>query len=856
MLHKIIQIKVEEWRNNNYKSERYSTISELLRFQKESESLKYLRQPQFEALETYFYLRLHYPNKTILEIYKDLYKKTSELFEALSIITNYELTKLILDGEDIFEKIKLDNEFCKRNKLESVRETIDMDYPSYILALTMGTGKTILIGTIIALEFSLAMEYPEGEFMKNALVFAPGTTILESLKEISEIPFHKILPPHFCKKFLANIKIIYARDGQKTLQLERGGIFNLIITNTEKIKLRAKNDKNQTEAIIDIDKKTKAEHANLEANLRLQAITSLPNLGVFSDEAHNTYGQDLEKTLKRVRETINHIAESTNLICVVNTTGTPYYKKQILKDVVYSYRLNQGIQDNILKNIIRINSYQMDAQTDDEHESTLNNVLDNFVSLYQDVKTDKGCPAKIAFYFKTVEEAKYSKELIQSFLLQNKLDWGIILNTQDATKADIDRFKKLENPNSNDRIMLLVGKGKEGWNCPSLFATALIRRLTSSNNFILQASTRCLRQTPFNTIGASMYLDSKNTRILQDEIEATEGISITDMNKFVPNTVKKKLTILKLKIPPITIKKIQREIEFENETKTIDYSKLFEKSKSESSVVFTQYNFDKKSSKLKLSSEDQQNISNQNLNISIYQACYDVASLYPAESKSIQNLLKSKYPDNQIPLADFNTLLNNLSIQTKQGYKITETEIEQSLMLIKKEGFQQDSDGNYYLEIQISQDNLKMLRDKPESQDMSFHYSPYNFDSKPEISFFEEILNQIDQTPDKIEDFWFTGGITNTTQTDFYFEYRKKDNTYAKYFPDFVIKLKTGKIIIIEIKSSREMDNAIDGKEGLKSKALKQIEKLNPDKIQYEYISIEADVIPLATIQRFKDFIK
>jgi type III restriction enzyme len=39
-------------------------------------------------------------------------------------------------------------------------------------------------------------------------------------------------------------------------------------------------------------------------------------------------------------------------------------------------------------------------------------------------------------------------------------------------------------------------QGDQGWNCPSLFATALARRLRTSNNFVLQAATRCLRQFP------------------------------------------------------------------------------------------------------------------------------------------------------------------------------------------------------------------------------------------------------------------------------------------------------------------------------------------------------------------------
>ena len=52
----------------------------------------------------------------------------------------------------------------------------------------MGAGKTILIGAIVATEFAMALEYPDGPFVQNALVFAPGKTIIESLRELARFP--------------------------------------------------------------------------------------------------------------------------------------------------------------------------------------------------------------------------------------------------------------------------------------------------------------------------------------------------------------------------------------------------------------------------------------------------------------------------------------------------------------------------------------------------------------------------------------------------------------------------------------------------------------------------------------------
>ena len=92
-----------------------------------------------------------------------------------------------------------------------------MAYPSYILALAMGAGKTTLIGAIIATEFSMAIEYGD-YFVKNALVFAPGKTIVGALKEISDVPYDLILPERLYLIFITNLKISYTQDREKVYQ--------------------------------------------------------------------------------------------------------------------------------------------------------------------------------------------------------------------------------------------------------------------------------------------------------------------------------------------------------------------------------------------------------------------------------------------------------------------------------------------------------------------------------------------------------------------------------------------------------------------------------------------------------------
>ncbi len=320
----------------------YPALIEILEWQKDSErdNLRYLRRPQFQALETYWYLRLVEGTPHIFDLYRKMFPKQSELLGALGL-DQHGIKEFVLDeGMDaLFKRIKADDTFVHDFKLESLRETLILDYPSYILALAMGAGKTILIGAIIATEFAMAQEYPHdpnAPFVQNALVFAPGKTIIESLRELADIPYERILPPRMHKGFAASVKLTFTRDGEKDVPVIRGSVFNVVVTNTEKIRI-------QKETIRKVDLGNlfapyREDEARAEiANLRLQAIASLPHLAVFSDEAHHTYGQSLDTGLKKVRKTVNYLAATTNVICVVNTTGTPYFQRQPLKDVVIWY---------------------------------------------------------------------------------------------------------------------------------------------------------------------------------------------------------------------------------------------------------------------------------------------------------------------------------------------------------------------------------------------------------------------------------------------------------------------------------------------------------------------------------------
>lgn len=94
-----------------------------------------------------------------------------------------------------------------------------------------------------------------------------------------------------------------------------------------------------------------------------------------------------------------------------------------------------------------------------------------------------------------------------------------------------------------------------------------------------------------------------------------------------------------------------------------------------------------------------------------------------------------------------------------------------------------------------------------------------------------------------------------------------KNRTSPWYTPDFIIRRKDGKCLIVEIKDARfktatEQDIANNAKgghavttEGRKAVALKRWEKLNPDRLKYQTIFADGDLIPYDKLKEARAFV-
>jgi type III restriction enzyme len=197
--------------------------------------------------------------------------------------------------------------------------------------------------------------------------------------------------------------------------------------------------------------------------------------------------------------------------------------------------------------------------------------------------------------------------------------------------------------------------------------------------------------------------------------------------------------------------------------------------------------------------------------------------------------------------------------------------VDVALALVKPEGFTKDVDASgmevYTADIVYPKDRENLLARfdawKDRAGRFGFHYAPYNFDSTPEMSFFEQMLSRLNLTPHEVEDIYFTGAVTDPNKTDFFVEYKDDKGKWRRYTPDFVIRKKpkpggkpgSGRVFIVEIKAERERAHPVDGENGRKALALRKWETLNPDRLKYQMIFTATDAVSADQLRDATQFV-
>ena len=789
----------------------------------------FLRKPQFEALEMYIFIKEFLNNKQVKDIFEDYiegknnFSKDSFYVHATDKAGQMSIMHYKAQDYDIFfEKVK----------------QVSENYPNYIYALTMGLGKTVLMATCIYYEFLVANKHPKDKrFCHNALVFAPDKTVLESLREIVTLDKTLIVPPEYARVLDANIKIHFLDDTSTTLNTLDDSDFNIIISNTQKIIVKKKQKKQSPiDVLINMPKvenknssllQTLAEvygdkeiaESDLIFNQRFRKLCRLSQIGVYVDEAHHLFGTKLKDELQgkekgkdttSLRYTINLLASEleksgTSIVGCYNYTGTPYVKNEILPEVVYAYGLRESISRGYLKEA------SVKGFANVKNEEFLRAAITEFWDKYGN-KRYEGLAPKLAIFGSKIEEVTDEIQPIVEKILRdlNIPISKIVVNVGDTkvTKAqDIHDFNNLDNQGTNGaekQFVLLVNKGREGWNCRSLFGVAMYRN-PSSKVFVLQATMRCLRQISDVQQKATVFLSKENMDILNEELQQNFRMSIEDMEQTTNTNiepyqvrVKKdiRLTVKEVKHSYELIKKeYEKPINFKLDI--VDFSRyqatMYEQQKLGSGLKVFETNIDSIKENIKFSSFTLIGEIAKYLN----ESCIKISKVLNDSVDGISKIVEV--------VNKYNEILYDIIIprifESLYEVKVEESTVDKEICLLhepRKKGYYEFKAKP---ELVITEED-KFIR---EYKDRSFHADTYCFDSRPEKQCFLQYL----YNTEKVKKIYFTGMFTSK-QGDLAIPYCDPEtNKVRYYYPDFLAEMVDGTYQLIEVKADHMIEDAV-----------------------------------------------
>lgn len=802
----------------------------------------FLRQPQFEALETYVFLKEFLGNSKVEEIFQQWFEKQGRFAERAE--------GGVVAGNagqvGLFDAVTQDQ---YKAVFAAMRKN-SRSYPNYIFALTMGTGKTILMATCIFYEFLLGNKFKKDvRFCHNALVFAPDKTVLQSLKEIEAFDLARVVPPEYVNFLTSHLRFHYLEEAGTSLDTLDGSRFNIIVSNTQKIILKRKHkEKNSVDKLFGATGETLAatgvyadaadlynfdlpeDEGELTTNQRFEKLRRLEQLGIFVDEAHHAFGRKLAKDMgvgakqtdTSLRTTIDILAASLNaagtrVVACYNYTGTPYVGREVLPEVVYAYGLKESIDKGFLKKVT-LHGYS-NTRTDEFVDIAVEKFLKESGKL-----RPEGLLPKLAFFAATVEElTEELKPAVERALLKHGIPTSrILVNVGDSkitTNDDIREFNRLDTEGSEKQFILLVNKGREGWNCRSLFGVGLFRE-PKSKVFVLQATMRCLRAIGQAQHTGQVFLSNENLNTLNDELQQNFRITADELQKTGKDKERVEVRVVE---PPVKIKLVRVRKHYQMREKQLvtgqaliperadaqKWGELVEKYR----LIETQQDGLTATDAARASANCTFDLTSrrEKRTFSPLSLVAEISRYLNRSPLEIEELLEAtKEGTNELVVItnEFNELLYDEIIPRlfRQLYDLDESqqteEHEVDLIKLPPKG---------YYEVSAAKDKIVRRDDgqiKDEERAKSFHLDTYCFDSGSENWLFWDLLRE-----QRVKKIYFTGMLTHG-QSDFFIQYIDPESrTVRSYYPDFIFQREESdgslKYVIVEVKADNQIEDTV-----------------------------------------------
>lgn len=660
------------------------------------------------------------------------------------------------------------------------------------------------------------------------------------------------------------------------------------VTNAEKVILdRVDNNFSIDESLLKSlpEDERKEYEATRQANELREQIGKIPGLCVLIDEVHHASDD------QKLRKVVNKWMEQSNFNSVLGFSGTPNMdpasrikitdelsvKCTQYANVVTYYPLINGI-GNFLK-IPTVRHANLDST------EIISRGLREFFDKYAETVYSNGTSAKVAIYapkIKNLEEDIYPTACAICAELGINPTESILKYHKGNSDYQIDEdaqfeFSILDSPTSKKRIILLVGIGREGWNCKSLTGVILSQRNSCPQNMVLQISCRCLREVDnARKETALIWLNKFNADKLNQQLQEQQYTTITEFGGKKPDdlvTLNRYSRMERLKLPPIDYYQINinyNTIETAQITDIRDYLRTYQLPTVDSTVIYTQgFNPSDTASESAVGycySESANfrlwldNIIKESLGL------LDIETLtrYEAELKSIFNKIivvngEAAVYNTDIDQSKVRSDIRN-SFATRRRFNISEELMPVEATLLKVNALKSPIEVSKSAIYTPSQEKVAEIIHKDSKpvetiseeireyliehglplpdveksvNDRTYHYLPYHLDSTLEDDYLNSVIGYL-KSKESVE-FYFNG---DDTLTDFCIRcYTKRGKVWkldGNYYPDFLMLTRNSdntinKVVTIETKGEGFAGKFVPRKQFMEESFI----KLNNDKIGY-----------------------
>lgn len=888
MFYRIIEKKRDEWLSSPS-----CVITDLISY---IEHQHKMRDAQIESIKTYLFLKIECQNRPLWELFA-AGKFNSTNVDDLEV---NKATREILTSNPaalaLWEYASISDENGNVNSpkilaaIKKAPESIDyvsvlkdlfsnVSYPDYLFSIPMGAGKTYLMAALIYLNLYFALAEPDNPiFAHNFILFVPSglkSSIVPSLRDIQNFNPLWILPDPVASQLKNLIQYEWLQESSSasksnivknpnarkiSMQVAKPNLMGLVaVTNAEKVILdRVDKDFNIDAAILkSLPAEDRKEYeATLQANELREQIGLIPGLCILIDEVHHASDD------QKLRKVVNNWMERSNFNSVLGFSGTPNMdpaakikitdelsvKCTQYANVVTFYPLIKGIGNFLKIPVVRHSNL--------DSTEIISRGLREFFNSYADTVYSNGASAKVAVYAPSIavleEEIYPAAYALCAEMGINPTETILKYHKGNSLyKVDEDaqfEFSTLDSPLSKKRIILLVGIGREGWNCKSLTGVILSQRNACPQNMVLQISCRCLREVDnAHKETALIWLNKFNAEKLNQQLQEQQYTTIAEFGGKKPDnliTIHRYSRMERLKLPPINYYQIKinyNTVETAQIANISEYLRTYQLPTVDSTIIYTQ-GFDQSNTASESAVGYGMNeIANFRLWLdlivkeSLGLLSIDTLTRYEAELKLLFDKITTRNGENLVYNTDIDQskvrsdIRNSFAVQ--RSFNTIEELVPEEASLLKVNALKSPIEDNktaIYAPSQekvaeiVSQDSKPVetiseeirkyliehglpLPDVEKSvNDRTYHYLPYHLDSKLEEDYLCSVINHIKSVPGV--EFYFNG---DDTLTDFRIRcYTKRGRAWkldGYYYPDFLMLTRNSdntinKVIIIETK--------------------------------------------------------